>query len=591
MYFYQTQYFRRLLLIIFCIICVTKILFVGYDIDEQYAVSMSYRMLKGDFPLSDMWEPHQTSGFLTALFMLPYLAITGSTTGIVLYLRICGLLCHMGVTYFLYRTLLRYLNQFNSLLICGIFFLSLPKLMLLPEFSNMQLWFLMLCILCMLKYYESGRLLCLTGAGFFLSLEILSYPSTVFTFFSCLYCIIHYHYIFLSSKPSDTHKTHQITGDFTDGFQKPSLLKELNYFILPCILCAAVFFAVLLSHMTLASLWRQLLVIASDGSHSAPIGERFGKHMQSLLEIILILGIYSVFASLLYLIFRKCRICQNISFLWSRLLLVCSLLGQLGIWLFGNQYPGYPLLEYFLVPLLTIVILVTKKAGSTPIFTLFMIISPVAFFGILLFSNHPLIVSLPYLAPCAVGALTLLQQRQCFVDTAKKPDLLSRILSYRGLVILWLLVLIFGRCYMLRTTGGIHYTITDKISLIREGPAVGIIADTETVRHYRINYNFIAENLPEGAKVFYAGSSTQLYLMKDMEICTPSTISTPTFDNKITAYFDSHPDKSPQYLVCETALNDLYIDSWLSEFIKKYCSETPVAANDFLLIYTISYNP
>lgn len=576
MHIYRTQQFHRLLLILLFVFCVLKILFTGYDIDEQYAVSMPYRMLKGDFPLSDMWEPHQTSGFLAALFMLPYLSVTGSATGIVLYLRICGLLCHIGVTYLLYKALCRYLNQSYSLLICGIFFLSLPKFMLLPEFSNMQVWFLMLCILCMIKYYETNTLIHLIGAGFFLSLEVLTYPSTIFTFFACLFCIIHYHYKQCPTLLSS---------------QKHSLLTELACFILPCIFCAMVFFALLLSHMSLSSLWEQLLIIADDGSHSASLGERFAAHMQSFLEILLLLGSYSILAALLYFILRKCRICQGIPFLWCRLLIVCSLLGQLFIWLFGNQYPGYPMLEYLLLPLLTVIIFIRKRVRSAPVFTLFIIIPPAAFLGILLLSNHPLMVSLPYLAPCAVGALALIELMQCLGSTAKRSGFLPRLLSHRGIVLLWLLVLLFGRCYMLRTTGGIHYTITDEISLMREGPALGILADTESVRHYRVSYQFMEENLPEGARVFYAGSSSLLYLMKDMEICTPSTISTPTFNDTITAYFDSHPDKQPEYLVLETELMDLYdANKWLSGFIQKYCSETPIAANDFLLIYTISYN-
>lgn len=590
MQYYQAQQFRRLMLISICFICMIKILFVGYDIDEQYAISMSYRMLTGDFPLLDMWEPHQTSGFLTALFMLPYIAVTGSVTGIVLYLRACGLLCHICVTYFLYRALRRELNQSDSLLICGIFVMSLPKFMLLPEFSNMYLWFLTLCVLCLLRYYQTGKLLYLIWSGFFLSFEILAYPSTVFSFFACLFCMIHFHCKSLQSNTFGILRAHKTAASACVS-QKRLLLRELFSFTLPCAFCAAVFFGALLSHMTISSLWEQLRFISSDGSHSASLVEKFDVHLLSLLEIFFFLGIYSAFATLFYFIIRNVRMCRSIPFLWGRLLFVCSLLGQIGIWLFGNQYPGYPMLEYPLISLTAIILVIMKKTSPIPIFTLFIIISPVAFLGILLFSNHPLIVSLPYLAPCAVGVLALLGQKHRFNSTAKQTNLLCRVLSYRGIITLWLLVLVFGRCYMLRTTGGIHYTMTDKISLMREGPAIGVIADTETVRHYRINYEFIKENLPANARVFYAGASSQLYLMKDMEICTPSTISTPTFNNTVTAYFDRHPDKLPQYLICETSLNDLYIDSWLSHFIDRYCSSMPVAANDFLLVYTIAYIP
>ena len=64
-----------LILTALCAVTACKILLVGYDIDEQYAVSMAWRLLKGDRLLTDLWEPHQTSGWLCALLMAPYAAI------------------------------------------------------------------------------------------------------------------------------------------------------------------------------------------------------------------------------------------------------------------------------------------------------------------------------------------------------------------------------------------------------------------------------------------------------------------------------------------------------------------------------------
>ena len=57
----------HIVLFFLCAVTAIKILLVGYDIDEQYAIAMSYRLLRGDFPLLNMWEPHQTSAFLSAL--------------------------------------------------------------------------------------------------------------------------------------------------------------------------------------------------------------------------------------------------------------------------------------------------------------------------------------------------------------------------------------------------------------------------------------------------------------------------------------------------------------------------------------------
>lgn len=176
-----------------------KILFAGYDIDEQYAVSMAYRLLKGDRLLADLWEPHQTSGWLCMLLMAPYAAIFHTTTGIVLYLRLWGLLLHSAVGFCLYRTLKSYLDREHALLVCGIYFFALPKIMFLPEFSNIQIWCLLLAVLCLLRYYGpsasqpgSYALRHLVFAGCFLALEVLSYPSTLLAFAACVGCMIRY---------------------------------------------------------------------------------------------------------------------------------------------------------------------------------------------------------------------------------------------------------------------------------------------------------------------------------------------------------------------------------------------------------------
>lgn len=92
-----------------------------------------------------------------------------------------------------------------------------------------------------------------------------------------------------------------------------------------------------------------------------------------------------------------------------------------------------------------------------------------------------------------------------------------------------------------------------------------MIADTEAVWQYRDTLSLVKDNLPEGAKVFYIGTANGIYLMGDMEFCTPSTISSPTFDEKI-----------------ETDLNG---DSFLSSYLRKYCDPDPAAQNDYVVIY------
>ena len=48
-------------LALLAVLSVGKTLFSGLEIDEQYALSISWRLVKGDALFYTMWEPHQLS--------------------------------------------------------------------------------------------------------------------------------------------------------------------------------------------------------------------------------------------------------------------------------------------------------------------------------------------------------------------------------------------------------------------------------------------------------------------------------------------------------------------------------------------------
>lgn len=554
-----------LILTALCAVTACKILLVGYDIDEQYAVSMAFRLLKGDRLLADLWEPHQTSGWLCALLTAPYVAILQTTAGVQLYLRFCGLLLHGAVGLCLYRTLKSYLCREHAFLVCCIYFFALPKIMFLPEFSNIQVWCLLMAALCLLRYYgprgtgsrgEGASLRHLVFAGCFLALEVLSYPSTILAFAACVICMI-----------CCRRRTPR------------ALWLELLCLTAPCLLGALAFLAWLLSYIPLGELGKLLSIVASDGSHSAPWGERLLEHGRSLAQILLFFLVYALAAFLIEAMCRRRTHKPFSSLLWSELLIACTLAGQVCIWLFGQSYPNYPMVEYFFLPVLLFCAALGRKVMFSPALAFLVLMPLAAFLGILLFSNHPLLVSLPFLAPCAVGILSLPQLSRWLTEKSTGRLLLMP----RILLVLWVCVLLFGRCYMQRTTGGRHETILDEISLLRRGPALGLAADTASAVRYRDNYELITTALPEGARVFYMGSHTDLYLMKDLEYATPSTICSPTFDQKIHTWFELHPEKQPDYVVCDAGL--LYTDPWVVSYVQEHCQSQPIAANDYLTIY------
>ncbi len=555
----------RILALCLWVIGAVKVLFVGYDMDEQYALAMSYRMTQGDFLVYNMWEPHQTSGFLMALFMLPYLMITGGTTGIALYVRICGLICHTLIHGLLYKTLRTYLHKDHSLLVCGISFFALPKLMFLPEFANMQIWFLLLTCICLLKYYGAecvkesrGNICYLIMAGFFTALEVLTYPSTIFVFVTVFIFIV----IFRSKK---------------------NLIKELAAYILPCVVSAGVFFGILLSKIPVSDLKFLLGQVMSDGSHSTTSGEWIIRHGLSTLKILGFLVVYAVVATVIYFIMKKIRKNADIKLLWSKLWIATALVGQVIIWLFGSDYPNFPSVEYMMVLVLLLPAMIRKRLKKSPVWAFLVVVPFMAFPGVLLFSNHPLMASLPFLGPCVAGILALPEMGAFFAQDTDKNQ--YKVLSVKAILFLWLVVIIFGKGYMMRTSQGSHYTIFDETSLCRQGVAMGLVADTAGAERNRDVNNLIKEVLPEDAKVFYIGKCPDVYLQNDMEVCTPSTISTPTYDDNVYVYFDLYPEKEPDYVVIDSGFTYLPEGEWARNYLAEHYEETPIAENLYIKIY------
>lgn len=587
----------KVFLTLLVLLSAAKLLIAGYDIDEQYAVAMAYRIVQGDRLLLDMWEPHQTSAFLSVLLLIPYLALTKTTTGIFLYLRFAGLFICFLVTLLLYRAIRHFLEKDYAQLICCVFALFLPKLIFLTEYSNMQTWFLMLVLLCLMPYPAKPDntnsdtstdivyadrphpYLRTAAAGIFLSLEVLSYPSAVLVFPALLIWLFKY-----EKKTTAGKQALLLTG--------------------VCFACAAVFLGYLFSYMSLNDILTSLSAVMNDGSHTITISEKLSTNLSSLGEILKLFAVYAIFATALYVLLfvvssrftaaqttapaseRTSRLkpcmthfqafeAENGRFLtWATLLLLCTMTGQILIWVFGSKYPNYPMVEYFFLPAIYFALLILHKKRVSAHAFLLVVVPLVSFFGILLFTNLYLLGIAPFLGVAVVGVFICLgmegKQRQFY-----------------PILLVWVLVLLFGRCYIIRISGGAHFTVFDEISLIRQGSSIGIIADTESVRRYNESTALLQAYIPEDSNVFYVGCTTDVYFMQDVNICTPSTISTPTYDETVATYFETHSDKTPDYVICDRDYADLTADTWIALYLSEICVSTPVAENNYLVIYEV----
>ena len=161
-----------------------KCIFTELNSDTEYSIAMSWRMIQGDRLFFEMWEPHQTSAFLMALLMRLYMAIFSSNEGIIVFLNLSGVLIHGGIVFCTYNTLKDRIEPFLLKLLCLLLMVLRPKGYVIPEFSNMLVWFSLLLLLCMVKFLDNDkRKFFLVLASVCLCLQIISYPSCIINYF------------------------------------------------------------------------------------------------------------------------------------------------------------------------------------------------------------------------------------------------------------------------------------------------------------------------------------------------------------------------------------------------------------------------
>ena len=159
-----------------------KRIFIGLDIDEQYAVVQAYRIAKGDLILKEVWEPHQTSAIITLLPIWIFMKLTGSCDYLLIVLRMISVMIQGATAVFWFNSFKEKAGKVFSLFSAFLLFLITPKYILSPEFNNMQVWFFVITCLFIIKGLQKGKASCFVLGGIFLFLEILAYPSCAILF-------------------------------------------------------------------------------------------------------------------------------------------------------------------------------------------------------------------------------------------------------------------------------------------------------------------------------------------------------------------------------------------------------------------------
>lgn len=143
-------------LVVLAVLAMAKTLFVGLEIDEEYAFSLGFRLVKGDRLFYTMWEPHQLSALPAALVLALYTAIAGTTTGALLFVRAVVLVCKAAMSAVFYREFKQTLGRHRALLSAVVLFVYTPKWFLGPDYISQQFHFTVAAFLCFYHYYTHG---------------------------------------------------------------------------------------------------------------------------------------------------------------------------------------------------------------------------------------------------------------------------------------------------------------------------------------------------------------------------------------------------------------------------------------------------
>ena len=549
----KNKRFWKIICILAIIAYTLKNLFIGADTDEGYGIMAGYRLAMRDRLLLEMWEPHQTSAIFTAVFIRLFVMLTGGVDYLNLFLRIVFFPIQAGVSVFLYKTIRKTVPQIDetvAALMGLLYYMTTPKSIFIPEYSNLHNWFFALMVLCLLRYFGAkdsegnraeGKLRYLVLAGIFMTCDVLAYPSMVLVFLGYL--------VFLFVQKSGKK------------------WKEICAYVLPCVLSAAVMAAYLLSYMTPQKMLEMAGEILGEGSHQMTVGEKLLGWGMSLGELALIL-LSALLASWGIRLFTEKILKKQLPKLLQTpgmLFLLLTLLIQTGFWLFSSFNAIYPQLPLMALSLAGGYVYLRRDKTEKLFYELLLLVF-VNYAAVLLLSNWEPMLLVTYLIMGAeFGLVCVGCYWQKTVAWGKK-----------ALQILCLCLALgnaFSYTYLILGSQEYHASVIRNVRGInRKGLRAGILTDYMTAYRYNNNLEVWPEAVPDGSTVLYVGPSQFYCMLGEHKQASPDTICSMIYDERLLDYWETNPDRYPDVVVFESCYGDIalegennFIWNWLME--------------------------
>lgn len=615
-----------ILLLVGSFLAALKCIFVSLQMDEEYAVSMSYRLLLGDRLFAQIWDPHQTSAFLIEFLMWIYLKIFHTTTCSVIFIRAVGVLIQLAIAYYLYRMLCYLMEPEHSFYLAVVYFNLLPKTYVMPEFSNMMAWGLTMLLLSLFRLailqgrISSGRVLLfeedmaadkdtlqaekrrkrkmiftVIEAGLWLSFVVLSYPT----------CLLLFPFIiwYLWKYDSDRKKT-------------------IAVFAGTCLAAGGLYMAYLFSYMTLQELLANIQsLIASCGSHSGGIQKKLGIYGVDFLSLLPFALGYFLVAVIVYRFINRRKLkgnreelkeskeesgesgkalkesrkkskesgketegtveAEKISFLYVLLITSFGLQFLHWILMLWEYESSYPFTVYFFMFGIGFCYLKKLPGEKRETAVLWLGANVVMYIAILLLTNLTLFTSIKYLMTGVIMCVAVLMA----YAKEKQPEVFRKYTA--PLLVTWCLVAVFVKGWAYTDNDGLMKNITCVGNILSAGPGKGIF--TEYMQGYmqECNYEEFRTYIEPGENLLALDSNTLCYMYQDVNIASSTTICTPSFDENLLDYWERNPEKYPDVIAVQCWYGELKWDqdSWIMHWIENEFGATQVIDGSYFRYY------
>ena len=519
--------------------------------DETFYFSTTYRFYQGDSIFLHEWFPTQLSAvILLPLFSL-YMAIAGSTSGILLFFRICFVFFALISSLATYRILKTAVREVIALF-CALFVLFYTHLNIATlSYYTISVHCFLLSMLLIYHFYHTAKKRFLVVSGVLFALCVLALPTMALAYALVIAAILLLLLVCRMTKLPQSWK---------EAVRKADLTTVCLYTLYGICIPALLFFAFLLTNVSIMDFINAIPYVLSDEEHGTSLIYPLKKFFIGINEVY---G-YSAYAGYLLILFTFFLHCFSVlkkqrEHLINPIIVILRRLSAAAALVLFAVYFSYSLghtgyIQTALCMTALPLFFLTKKKNWRLFFLLFaggMMFSVVFSYS----SNGYLyILSMGHFI-ASIASILFIQDYSAEIASGCEPE--GGPFSKTGRILCMAVICVaLIQTISLRIVNIYRDAPLDELTAkITEGPAAGLYTTPEHLLMYETVYDTIRTYCQsdsigkENGSIFITKLLPYGYLCTDLRCGAPTTWRTAFNSSRLEPYYEMNPDRYPDLVL------------------------------------------